>query len=1290
MAQELISEIFDVEKIGQQVKNISTLITDWLNTTKSELKDLTNKSIELHLNIKSDANFKDLIANMKEFAKVSQQIETAGQKVTNVQNHIAAAANLSGKATKEIIFYQEKQKKSTEDMATALDSASDAYRFYSDSLRASKQDLADNSAALAKAREQVKEYSKKLADMQSKASWTPVNPKSITELEEKLGNAAARVEEYTQKVKENKQQVKLAQTVEDGLGSSYEVREAMMRQLIQVSKGMGTETDEEKFHQMQLAEAINTLNESLKESDEAWGNNQRKVGTYENATKGLRGIITDLTNEMAAMVLAGEANSEEYQKAQAQVTEYNKALMNVRKTTNGLRSDTAGIDALRQSLQALNVAFISLKQIGGFGEDSEKLNAIMKKLQGTIALVSASVEVYNLVGKNSLVIAKLRTVQANLLAKAQLSQAAATGKATVAQRLFNLVAKANPYLLLVSAIGLVIGAFALFSKRVSAAEQSQKDLNKAQSEAVKGVAEQAAKIEVLAKVVAKGNVSVAQQRNIILQLNQVVKDSGKEFKTWEDAQDFLVNKKDEYINSLKERAKQQAVMNEYTKAYGELLDAQMKKEAANQDSIKKYGKSLSELAASMGGAGDMLLKEIEKPIEKANQKMNFLFDQMNRDVSFEGLEKSYQSAIQSIDDATTTETQKLNDTFKSQTNTINAYFDNLINRQKTYLKVLSALNNGTGGMFTKQIENINAEIERLTGERNVRIEGAEKLHRKNLAKINESYVQQQREIAHTIEDLQIETMSGVSAGILGVSAVITSALSASLREHNKTLRQMETQRKREIEKVKGDAEQQATQVALINEKYRQKELQAQKDFAARQREIARGVQETNINNRLAVAQKGSQQEYELRIELLGQQRQAELDEAEKTGADRQAIIDKYAKAEKDAFEALMDGRIQAEMKEAEARLEVMNQMQGEEEQALLERYKNGEISTEQYEQTLAAIKQKYSDMATQDAIDNLEKILQAEGLSDEQIADLRKQLADKKKELSDSETAHTISNIEKENAKRKKSAELAKEYAQQAFETTMEFLTQISEAKIEAFDEELERIEAWKEAELARLDESVMSEETRAAEEKRIEDEAEAQRKKVEEEKRQEQAKQFRYQQLQSVAQTAINTAQSIVKTGAELGYPLAIPFIAVAAAMGAAQTALILAQKPPKYAKGIYGDESHEGGLAIVGDAYRKEYGLLPGGKVFETPAFPTLLDLPKYTQIFPDYSTFIRNTNPIPDYKKDVDYSANLATIKNEIVSAIKNNKSVQNVSIDKRGIFHVSNSKGTRTKIITSILK
>jgi hypothetical protein len=67
----------------------------------------------------------------------------------------------------------------------------------------------------------------------------------------------------------------------------------------------------------------------------------------------------------------------------------------------------------------------------------------------------------------------------------------------------------------------------------------------------------------------------------------------------------------------------------------------------------------------------------------------------------------------------------------------------------------------------------------------------------------------------------------------------------------------------------------------------------------------------------------------------------------------------------------------------------------------------------------------------------------------------------------------------------------------------------------------------------------------------------------------------------------AINTAQSIIKTGADLGYPTAIPFQVIAGILGAAQAAIVASQPIPKYATGglVVGGNSHAtGGTKFVG----------------------------------------------------------------------------------------------------------
>jgi hypothetical protein len=268
---------------------------------------------------------------------------------------------------------------------------------------------------------------------------------------------------------------------------------------------------------------------------------------------------------------------------------------------------------------------------------------------------------------------------------------------------------------------------------------------------------------------------------------------------------------------------------------------------------------------------------------------------------------------------------------------------------------------------------------------------------------------------------------------------------------------------------------------------------------------------------------------------------------------------------------------------------------------------------------------------------------------------------------------------------------MAQDLAKQAFNMAMEFLTMQSEAKIAEFDAELERIDELMNKQLEELDNAVMSDETRAAEEKRIRAQAKADSDKIEAEKRKEQQKQAIYQKAQSLAQTIINTAQAI--TAALTIPPPAGPILAgVNAALGAVQIGMIAAKPLPKYAKGIYDDESHPGGYAIVGDARKREYALTPAGKLYETPAVPTLMDLEKGTQVFPDYMTMMQYFRPeIPKHTASDTGKYEFESMKKELVHAIKTSKATQQVqmNMDNNGIWYVANSKSGRRRHINSFI-
>jgi hypothetical protein len=89
----------------------------------------------------------------------------------------------------------------------------------------------------------------------------------------------------------------------------------------------------------------------------------------------------------------------------------------------------------------------------------------------------------------------------------------------------------------------------------------------------------------------------------------------------------------------------------------------------------------------------------------------------------------------------------------------------------------------------------------------------------------------------------------------------------------------------------------------------------------------------------------------------------------------------------------------------------------------------------------------------------------------------------------------------------------------------------------------------------------------------------------------QEKEKQAKLNKALSIFEIGINTASSIIKTGAQLGYPAAIPFQIGAAIVGAAQIAVVSAQSVPKYEKGgVVGGKRHSQGGTLI-EAERGEF---------------------------------------------------------------------------------------------------
>ena len=194
----------------------------------------------------------------------------------------------------------------------------------------------------------------------------------------------------------------------------------------------------EQFHSM--SGEIRELNDRIKEAEQSTGDFRRNVGNYGSALDGL-GKLSDGIN-------------------------------GVTKSSMGMAQGLLGASML----------------MGMFGSQSEEGAEQTKQLQKIIALLSIAQQVNTNVLKEGIVQNKLsavtdsiRTAQLKAKTAAEVASTKGTVAATVAQRIFNAVAAANPYILLAMALAAVGAALFAFASNTDKAAEKQKKLNALQN-----------------------------------------------------------------------------------------------------------------------------------------------------------------------------------------------------------------------------------------------------------------------------------------------------------------------------------------------------------------------------------------------------------------------------------------------------------------------------------------------------------------------------------------------------------------------------------------------------------------------------------------------------------------------------------------------------------------------------------------------------------------------------------------------------------------------------------------
>lgn len=127
------------------------------------------------------------------------------------------------------------------------------------------------------------------------------------------------------------------------------------------------------------------------------------------------------------------------------------------------------------------------------------------------------------------------------------------------------------------------------------------------------------------------------------------------------------------------------------------------------------------------------------------------------------------------------------------------------------------------------------------------------------------------------------------------------------------------------------------------------------------------------------------------------------------------------------------------------------------------------------------------------------------------------------------------------------------------------------------------------------------------------------------------QIRQARAEKNQALFNIAIDTAQGIVATIGNVGFPGAIPLIALIAALGAAQAAVVSSTPIPEFWQG--GEVGKSGTIMVNDDPFGKkgrnykEVVETPSGRIIKPQGKNVKMNVPKGTIVHPTYSAFLES---------------------------------------------------------------
>ena len=588
-------------------------------------------------------------------------------------------------------------------------------------------------------------------------------------------------------------------------------QEKANRQLKERSKLLQQQVTEETAAQNSIAQ----MKAELKKLNEEWNN----VDMNSDRFKELTDEIDKLTNKLKEAEAAKGTFTRNVGNYPQQINSINESFKKLGDGINNTANNTKGMLNLFQA--GVGIALM-------FDDKNSDLAKTLNSLGKIMAIIGALQQANNLLltkgaiaSKGAALMESVHALQIKARATAISLATKNTLAASVAQKVFNLVAAANPYVLLAMALISVIGALVLFSGNTETAAEKQKVLNDLESESIE------LKKQVSDRIKSNGDQRVKELEREY----ELMKAKGAS-----EAQLALKNKQ---IND--ERVKNALEFYEKNSIEADSIEENIKKSDKYLKSLNEINKALKDkkgvFKVEIDGESLKLDTNNKKKLEETRTYIQDRLSNINAKINV-GIEaKNAKDDARAKADKDEANARKSAMEASKRSNIAMAEYKVLV-AKKSSAEELAANKEAIKLRLKAELSSANI----TKGERVKRTEEA---------------LQQIKKLEEDFRKSQLQD------DITWIDARLIVVKKGSLEEYNLQVARLEQQKKIELE----NKEITKNQKLLVENKYQEDLDKLTANYCKRKAETEINTSISTINERLANVARGTKKEYDLKIEL---------------------------------------------------------------------------------------------------------------------------------------------------------------------------------------------------------------------------------------------------------------------------------------------------------------------------------------------------------------------------------------------------------------------------------------